>query len=136
MSSDAVYTLVRDHLTAEWSGAPIVWPNEGLEVGDTSAPWIYAEISGTDMAAMEIGGNPVFLETGIIWMHIHCPVGTGTLEIRAIGKQLSNLFRLARLPGITFRRQSMGGGEAGDDDGLYWRQSFTIEYEYQDVLVS
>ena len=132
MSSDVVFTAVRDLLTAEWSGAPITWPNEGLEVADSSSPWVYAELSSSGLYQLELGLGGVWVEDGIIWLHIHAPVGTGTLEIRAIAKQLSNLFRLARVPGITFGRQSLGAGEQGDDDGLYWRQSLTIDYEFQD----
>lgn len=135
MSSDAAFTAVRDFLAAEWSGAPIVWPNEGLEIADSSAPWIYAEMSGSDMAAMEMGGaSAAWREAGVIWLHIYAPVGTGTLELRAIAKQLSNLFRSASLPGMTLGRQSLGAGEPGDDDGLYWRQSMTVSYAYQDTL--
>lgn len=133
MSSDVVFTAVRDLLTAEWSGAPITWPNESLEVADSSSPWIYAELSSSGLYPLELGGGyAAWVEEGIVWLHVHAPVGTGTLEIRAIAKQLSNLFRRARLPGITFGRQSLGAGEQGDDDGLYWRQSLTIDYQYQD----
>lgn len=134
MSSDVVFTAVRDLLAAEWSGAPVIWPNEGLEVSDSSAPWIYAEVSGSSLGAIELGGgSAVWVESGVIWLHLYCPVGTGTLELRAIAKQLSNLFRSAALPGITLGRQSLGAGEPGDDDGLYWRQSMTVDYQYQDT---
>jgi hypothetical protein len=91
-------------------------------------------MSGNELAAMELGPTAAYAERGIIWCHIQCPVGTGTLEIRAIAKQLSNLFRTASIPGMTFGRQSLGGGEPGDDDGLFWRMSLTIDYVYQDVL--
>lgn len=134
MSSDAPFTAVRELLEAEWSGAPLVFPNEGLEVSDSSMPWIYLDMSGNDMAALELGPTAAYAERGIIWCHIQCPVGTGTLEIRAIAKQLSNLFRQADIPGMTFGRQSLGAGEPGDDDGLYWRQSFSVDYVYQDVI--
>jgi hypothetical protein len=135
MSSDAPFTAVREMLEAQWSGAALVWPNEGLEVADSSMPWIYMDMSGNDMAAMELGPTAAYAERGVIFAHLMCPVGTGTLELRAIAKQLSNLFRQANIPGMTFGRQSLGSGEIGDDDGLWFRQSFTCEYVYQDVFV-
>jgi len=134
MSSDITFTAVRELLDAQWSGAPLAWPNEPAEF-DSGMPWIYMDMSGNDMSALELGGaSAAYAEAGTIWAHIHCPVGTGTLEIRAIAKQLSNLFRAATVPGITFGRQGLGAGEPGDDDGLYWRQTFTVSYTYQDVL--
>jgi hypothetical protein len=132
MSSNAPFTAVRNMMTAQWTGAPLVWPNEGLDVADSSSPWIYMDMSGDEMAALELGASAVYAERGIIWGHIQAPIGTGTLQIRTIAKQLSDLFRAAKITGMTFGRQSLGAGEPGDDDGLYWRQSFTVDYVYQD----
>jgi hypothetical protein len=137
MSSDVPFSAVREMLEAVWTGAPMVWPNEGLEVSDSSMPWVYCEMTGDSMEAMELGGaSAAWVESGLVWIHIHAPTGTGTLEIRAIARQLSDIFRAAVIPGITFGRQSLGAGEQGDDDGLYWRQSFTVEYEYQSILAA
>lgn len=134
MSSDAPFSAVREMLEQVWGGAPLIWPNEG-GVADSSMPWVYMEMSGDDMNALELGqASAAWAEGGTIWAHIHQPIGTGTLEIRAIAKQLSNVFRTANIPGLTFGRQSLGAGEQGDDDGLYWRQTFTVSYTYQDVL--
>ena len=133
MSSEAPFTAVRTLVETTWSGAPVVWPNEGLEVADSSSPWIYMDMSGHEMGAMELGPTAAYAERGTLWAHIQAPVGTGTLEIRTIAKQLSDLFRTASIPGMTFGRQNLGAGEPGDDDGLYWRQSFTVDYIWPDV---
>lgn len=135
MSSDVVFTAVRDLLAERWTLAPIVFPNEGESGIDPSAPWIYCDASGSLVEPMELGGR-AWIEVGTIYLHVHVPVGTGTLEVRSVAKALSNLFRDARsYGGVVFGDHSLGMGEMGDDDGMYWRQSLTVSYKYQDIGV-
>jgi len=131
MSSDVVFTAVREILADEWEGAPVIFPNEGASPADPSMPWVYCEVAGGLTQSIELGGG-AWLETGVVHLHIFTPVGTGSLEVRAIAKQLSNLFRAARDSPVVFTDQNLGLGQAGDDDGMYWRQTLTIDYRYQD----
>lgn len=130
MSSDAVFSAVRDLITAQWSTTEVVWPNEG-GVSDASLPWIYVDVSGNLLDPMELGGG-AWIERGLVFCSVFVPVGTGTLEQRAIAKAMSDLFRNARDGPVVFRSHNLGQGEPGDDDGMYWRLTLTVEYSYED----
>ena len=130
MSSPEVFVAVRELLTAELTDVPIVFPNEG-DQPDSSMPWVYCEVAGTLSRRIELG-NAAMEERGIVWCHVYCPVGVGTLESRIICKRLSNIFRSARDSPVTFGDQRLGDGAQGDDDGMLWLVSFSVDYSYQD----
>jgi hypothetical protein len=131
MSSPEVFTAVRDLITDDFSLCPVVFPNEQTPT-DSSLPWVYVDVSGSLLRRIELGIG-AYEERGLVWLNIFVPVGTGTLEARTIGKALGRLFLLARDSPVTFGDQSAAQGEPGDDDGMYWRQTMTINYQYQEI---
>lgn len=132
MSSPEAFQAVRDLIEAGFDAAPVVWPNEGSEA-DSSMPWVYIDVSGSLIRRIELGIG-AYEESGVIWCHVYVPIGTGTTPARAIVKALSRLFLLARDSPLTFGEQSSAQGEPGDDDGMLWRQTMTVNYSYQETV--
>lgn len=131
MSSPEVFTAVKTLLEAQFADAPLVWPNEGV-TPDSSAPWVYVDASSFRLFRIELGVGAME-ERGLVWCHIYVPVGTGTETARTLGKALSNIFRsYTRDSPVSFGEQALGAGEPGDDDGMFWRQTLTVNYSYQD----
>lgn len=132
MSSPEVFTAVRDLIEAEFTAHPVVFPNEQTPT-DSSAPWVYVDVSGSLTRRIELGIG-AYEERGIIWLNIFVPVGTGVLEAKTIAKTLGRLFLLARDSPVRFGDQSAAQGEPGDDDGMFWRQTMTVTYSYQETM--
>jgi hypothetical protein len=133
MSSDTVYSAVRDFLTDNWTATAIAWENEPFEKPEPPAPWIMVEVSGDAYDQASIGaGSPSanrWREEGMVWCHVFAPAGSGSLTARQHAAALADLFRGLELPGdIEFRRLSIGLGEPGDEDGNWWRISLSAEW--------
>jgi hypothetical protein len=131
MASPIVFTAVRDLIEGSFTDAPVIWPNEG-SLSDGSAPWVYIDVSGVLTRRIELG-IAASEETGIIWCHVFVPIGTGTLAAREIIRTLSRLFMAARDSPLTYGDQATSQGDPGDDDGVYWRQTLTVDYQFQDM---
>jgi hypothetical protein len=131
MSSPEVFTTVRDLIEQNFDLCPVVFPNEESAT-DSSMPWVYVDVSGSLTRRIELGIGATE-EVGVIWLHIFVPVGTGTLEARTISKTLSRLFISARDSPVTFGDQSAAQGQKGDDDGMFWLQTMTVNYSYQEM---
>jgi hypothetical protein len=132
VSSPEAFSAVRSLIETNFDLCPVVWPNEGGSA-DSSMPWVYCEVTGVSTRRIELGIGATE-EVGTIWLHIFVPVGTGTVEQKAIAKTLSRLFLLARDSPLTFGEQSSAQGEPGDDDGMLWRQTMTVNYSYQETV--
>jgi hypothetical protein len=132
MSSPEAFQAVKDLIEAEFLDYPVVWPNEHSPT-DSSLPWVYIDVTGVATRRIELGIG-AYEETGLIWLHIYVPVGTGTLEARTIARTLSRIFLLARDSPVRFGHQSAAQGSPGDDDGVLWRQTMTVEYSYQEQV--
>jgi hypothetical protein len=136
MSTDTAYAAVRAYLEANFTGCPMAFENEPFDrpqANGKSQAWMLVEISSAVYGQASIGsgttGN-LWRETGLIWGHVFVPTKTGSLKARQLAHQFVDLFRSLLLNGgaIKFGDASIGRGEPGDDDGLYWRLSVTIDY--------
>jgi Bacteriophage related domain of unknown function len=132
MSSPEAFLAVRDLIEAEFSLCPVVWPNEQTPT-DSSMPWVYIDVTGSLTRRIELGIG-AYEEVGLIWCHVFVPVGTGSTEARTIVKALSRIFLLARDSPVRFGDQSAAQGNPGDDDGMLWRQTMTVDYSYQETV--
>lgn len=134
MASDVVYEAVRAFLTAGWTAAPIAWENEHFDKPNPPAPWLAVELSGTVYAQQSIGAGPQeenrWDEDGVLWLHVFVPAGTGSSTARGYAKALADIFRGALLIDETleFMDASIGMGEAGDNNGNWWRVSVSIDW--------
>lgn len=130
MSSPEVFTAVRSLLDAEFSYCAVVYPNEESPT-DSSLCWVYVDVAGTLVRRIELGVG-MTQETGLVWLSIFSPRGTGTLESRQISKLLSKIFINSRDSPVRFGEQSHAQGQQGDDDGMFWLQQMTVEYSYEE----
>jgi hypothetical protein len=140
MSSDVVYSAIKAYLTANWTTTEIAWENENFQspLSSDGSPtaWVAVEITGNLYSQASIGagtasGN-LWREEGLLWLHIFVPTGSGSLVARQYAKQLADLFRGLSLSGDTlrFRDASIGRGQPGSEDGLYWGLSVSIEWQH------
>jgi hypothetical protein len=134
MSSVEAFSVVRALIEGTFDRCPVVWPNEGSEA-DSSMPWVYIDVTGTLTRRIELGIGATE-EIGTVWCHVYVPVGTGTTEGRTIVSALSRLFHAARDSPVRFGDQSAAQGQPGDDDGMYWRQTLTVEYSFQERITA
>lgn len=134
MASDTVYDAIRAHLETYWSATTIAWENEGFEKPEPPAPWVMVEVTGDLYAQMSIGaGNQAenrWDEEGELLMHVMVPAGTGARTARHHAKSLADLFRGALLIDDTleFLDASIGMGQPGDEDGMWWRVSVSVDW--------
>lgn len=133
MSSPEAFTAVRDLIEASFTDAPVVFPNEGTAT-DSGAPWVYVDVTGVLTRRIELGIG-VTEELGTVWCHVYVPIGTGTLVARTVVRTLSRMFMAARDSPLTYGDQSTAQGEPGDDNGLLWRQTLTVNYQFQDMEI-
>jgi hypothetical protein len=141
---------IEAHLTSGWTATPIVFANaapEGVIDGTTGAPasaWVYAEIgliprvgTGADeVTGFGTPGNSEQMQLGSIDLHVFAPVMTGRSAALAHAVALGELFRdrtlYAATPGYLIRCQKprVDGGGRGSEDGLWYRRTVSIGFEY------
>lgn len=133
MASGVVYQAVHDLVTAQWSATPVRWENEAF-TPPADLAWGAIELTGTAYAQQTLGAGSAAAnrwdEAGILWFHVFVPVGSGSIEARNTAKAFADLFRgrLLLSDTIEFGDAAIGMGQAGDDDGLWWGISTSIEW--------
>lgn len=137
MSSPNAFDLIHDHLVNSWTETAIVFENEDFDLPDTPAHFVYVEVVGDTYEQDTFGAprNNLWLEAGVVFLHVETPVGTGSAEARQISNRLTYLFREQPLAGIRFRRMSIGAGEPGKTFGNYFAMTVTIEWDRHDITI-
>lgn len=139
MASGTVYDAIKAYLQAQWSTSPIAWENETFNKPEPPAPWVMVEIAGDVYAQMSIGADEQadnrWDEEGVLLLHVFVPTGTGASAARGHAKALADLFRGATLlsDSLEFMDASIGMGQPGDDDGMWWRISVSIDWRRMDA---
>ncbi len=141
MASDIVYDATKAHLAAQWgTTTPIEWENGGepddlpFVRPEPPAPYVMMEMTGTLYGQQSIGAGDQadnrWDEEGILWLHVMVPTGSGSSTARRYGKRLADIFRGTHLldDSLSFGDARIGVGEAGDDDGNWYRISVDIEW--------
>jgi hypothetical protein len=101
-------------------------------------PWVYIEVTGTTATIIGTGtpGNQTVLDDGLITIHAYAATGAGRATARANARQAGEIFRVKKFydtdPGAYVRTWTprMLGGGPGSDDGIWWRQSVVIPFEF------
>lgn len=133
-TSADVYGAVKTYLTANWLTTTIAWENEQFTPPEPPAAWIAVEVTGNLLSQASLGagadGN-LWREGGMVWLHVFVPAFTGSETARTYARNLVGLFRGLALNAdtIRFRDASIGLGQAGSDDGLWWRLSASVEWQ-------
>lgn len=133
---------IKARLEANWTTTPIAYQN-GADVTKQDAngnptPWVYCEVIGTGSELRGIGapGNHVYTYFGLINLHVFVPIGSGDDLAEQYAVTLGEIFRGAGFysdgTGNFLRTWSphTDGGDSGSDDGLWWRVTTVVQYEF------
>lgn len=140
---DEVYDAIKAHLIANWSATPIAWPNEPfdrpLDAASNPLPFVAVQITGDLYDQESIGESEQAAnrwdEEGRIWLHVFAPTNSGHSTVRGAAKALADVFRGRTLLSgkLEFREAFIGEGEPGDDAGIYWRVSASVNWRHWDA---
>lgn len=135
---------VKDFLAANFTALPHFYPNDGNEPPQDSEgrplPFLFVRLTSGERRSASIGAGDAGLNlrraTGILWLHIHVPTGTGDDVALAHGDTLDALFfgrELSVLGGLQFYEMERGlyDGES-DDYGNYWAHVLTVTWKMDD----
>jgi hypothetical protein len=127
------FALIETTLRGNWTLTPLVFENEGFELPDQPAHFVYVEVWGESYRQESLGAETrdanLWRESGQLMMHVMVPDGIGTSLARQYAKQLVGLFRGQDIDETTFRDASIGAGEAGRDFGNYWALTAAVNWE-------
>jgi hypothetical protein len=134
---------IKARVAANWTTTPVGWGNDANEPtkfdgsGDPSA-WVYGEVINTSSDIEGVGkpGSQTWRYDGLIYLHVFVPVSSGTVTAFQYAVSLGEIFR-----GALFYDNGVGdfvrswsprvdGGDSGSDDGLWWRVTATIPFQY------
>lgn len=135
--SDPVYDAIRALIEANWSYAPIAWPNEKFDA-PAAGEWVKFEIFGT-VSGQQTFGTEEQVDNrwdteGTIWFHVMVRQGRGASQARGAAQSLVDLFRGRRLlpdGNLIFHDSSIG--EAEDQEGDWYRVSAMVQWEQEDA---
>ena len=99
-------------ISASWTETPIAWPNKNFNPSDDD-DWIRPIIKMGDTFEGEKGEDGVGIRTGILFIDIFVPKGTGNKAALTYSVKLERLFRKKNLDNINFDEA------ATDDKGVY-----------------
>jgi hypothetical protein len=140
MSSPSAFSAFKGVLDAYAAGSgalPVRYENEfAQDLVDAGTPaWIYVEIYGDDYAQDTMGAPRanVWEETGITYLHVMVPSGTGSSDARDHARTLMNLFREQPIDSLFMPEMSIGAGEPGQDFPNYWSLALTIHWTRRDI---
>jgi hypothetical protein len=139
MASDVPYDAVRAHIEANWPHSPIAFENEEFHRPSPPAHWLSFEMSGDLYSQQSIGAGEQsenrWDEEGTIWGHVYAPKNAGTSYQRKLCRWFADLFRGQTLlnGNLEFLDAHLGLGEPGDEKGVYWRISVTVDWRWVDA---
>lgn len=142
MASGAVFGAIRTFLdgtggNGAWTTTPIRWENEPLDPLPTN--FIDVEMTGTLYDQMSLGASTQAAnrwdEEGVLWLHVLVPINSGGQAARTYCKSLADLFRGLTLlnNSLEFKEAFIGRGQAGFEDGSYYRISVYINWRRMDA---
>lgn len=135
MSSPAAFDAFHDRLTVGWTTTTLVFENEEFEAPGEPTPFVYVEIYGDEYNQESIGApkQNQFLETGVTYLHVLMPKGTGTRDGRVMADGLCNLFREQPQNGVFVEEMSIGSGEPAKDFPNYYSMAVTLHWYRRDI---
>ena len=140
MITPEVSQAIRAHLAAGFAALPIAWPNEDFERPVDAAtnkvlPFVVVELfsGGDEQSSIGAPGDNLFRSEGRLAMHVYVPRGAGDDVALQHCKVLRDLFRGQEIGGIEFRGGQIPPGGDGDDQGLYWRRSVSIDFRFDET---
>lgn len=113
------------------------WPPKDAQGNLQAYVLIAPEGASADRIAFGTPGNQTYLYPGLIHVHVFVPVGQGTDQAFALAVAAGEIFRNQKFyddvtPACYVRSWTprVDGGGPGDDDGVWFRVTATIPFEY------
>ncbi|MBK5958116.1 hypothetical protein CCR97_08280 [Rhodoplanes elegans] len=140
MAADAVYDAIRAYLEGTestppaWTATRIRWENEDFVKPEPPSPWIAVALTGVVYGQQSIGAatqaDNRWDEDGTLWISVFAPVGQGVSEIRALCKQLADLFRGTTLLGgaLEFMDAAIGTNGPAAEEGNWFELLVAIDW--------
>lgn len=136
MSSPTTYDAIHDRLVGAWTATPLVFENEISQMlVKAKATFVYVEIYG-DTYDQETFGAPQanqWLETGVCYLNVMTPAGSGSRAARVHANNLLNLFREQPIAQLYMPEMSIGAGEPGQDFPNYFALTASIHWYRRDI---
>ncbi len=134
---------IKQRVADNWSTTPVGWaggPAPATTSNGALAPWVLGEVINTSSGLRAAGtpGSNVWLYEGLIYLHVFVPTQETTSAALALqhAVALGEIFRAKAFynatPGYMVRTWSPkhDGGGKGDDEGLWFRVTTTIPFQY------
>jgi hypothetical protein len=130
---ETVAQQIETRLRANWLTTPVVSQNVSYEPDGT--PFVYFEILGGNafFATVGVPGGNLHRNVGIIQCHVFVPLNTGDGLAMTYARQIGSIFKGKVLDGVSYNAATIGGGEAADDYGNFWRRTVTIEFLFDEL---
>jgi hypothetical protein len=136
MSFAVATAAIRARMAANWATTTIAWQNDPFDKPEPPAPWVYFEVlsGGAEIESLAATGAHLYTYDGIIRAHVFAPRWSGAALAEQYADSIGNIFRAATFSGVQCYAPSPGGAGPGDDDGVYWRVTVMIPFEYRVYL--
>lgn len=136
MSSPTAFDAFNTRLN-DFTVLPVRYENDPCQdLLDANTPaWVYVEIFGDtyDQDTMGVPGTNIWAESGVTYLHVMVPSGSGSRLARAIANDLLYLFREQPISGLFMPEMSIGAGEPGRDFPNYYSMASTIHWTRRDI---
>lgn len=137
MSSDYVFTAIKDFLVANWTETPLRFENETPMTTAAPEPFVLVELGSDTLEQLSTGSgirsDNFWRESGSLWLSVLVRSGTGSLLARQYARQLAQLFMQNDgliADALTFSNISVGLGSPGQEDGNYWAITVLVSWQF------
>jgi hypothetical protein len=113
---------VIDGMFDSWTQTQVV--RENTEVG-TANEWIRPSIQAINGNRMNLGDNPKYRYTGLLYVQIFTLTGIGSGRAKVLADLLTQMFRDVRSGGITFKVPQF---EAVGNQDNWYQSVFSVEF--------
>jgi hypothetical protein len=133
---------IRAYIESNWTATPIAWQNgpftrpvrpETDPLKGEPLPWLYVEIISTGSSGSQFGstGKRVKADSGLVIGHVFVPIGSDDIDANDTATEFGEMLQLRSIgpaPAPRLESPTIGGGDSGDDDGVYYGVSVTVPF--------
>jgi len=142
MSLDTAVAAIRARAETLWpvleAAVPLAWPNEAfdrpLSAAGAPVPFLMMEVrwGGGGFVSVGAPGNNLARREGHIWIFAFIPQGSGESRAHQLAAAAAGMFEGQAFGGVVCQAMEPGG-EADDEEGLYFGQSAAIPFDFDET---
>lgn len=140
MSLDTATTAIIARCQSQWSESEgVKYPNTAfarpVDANGNAKAFVALEIMWNGGHQVEIGnpGNNRMRRDGLIWTHAFVPIHSGIARAGQLLSAMGEIFEAKDFSNVDVGAMSPGGTGDADDDGLYWRESASFPFSYDEA---